>query len=69
MSVMEMMYEATIAMLAEMASGVNRNLAIPDRNTTGMNTTTNVMVDTRIGRATSRVPSSAASAGVFPMRA
>ena len=48
------------------ARAENRNLLTPYRNVTGKNTTTVVSVAASTGRATSRPPFSAATAGVSP---
>src|SRR5437667_884964 len=55
-----------MAMMTVLASGVNRNLPMPVRNTTGKNTTASVSVIINSGLATSIAPSRAASNDDLP---
>ena len=55
-----------MAMMTVLASGVNRNLPMPVRNTTGKKTTASVTVMMSSGLATSIAPSRAASSGDLP---
>src|SRR5438876_8865183 len=60
-------YEANNEIATASANAENRNLLTPYRNVTGKNTTTVVSVEARTGRATSRPPCSAATAGSSPI--
>ena len=67
-TVIENRYEPIIANATASARGAKRNLAIPARNTTGKNTTMTVEGDQDARPAPiSRMPSSAASKGFFPI--
>ena len=66
-SVRESRYDASMAKTTAIASGVNRNRAVPVSSKTGTNTMQIESVETKVGTAICDAPSSTACSSGFAM--